>query len=44
MLVAKASMAKNNPELKILINTDNVPNEQRLTLIGVEVDNQFTEI
>ena len=43
MLVAKACMVKNNPEGKILINNDNVhvPNEQKLTLLGVEVDNQL---
>ena len=41
MLVAKASMTRNNQKLKISVNNESIPNEQKLTLLGVEVDNQL---
>ena len=41
MLVAKASRIRNNPQLEISINNKQVPNESKLTLLGVEVDNKL---
>ena len=34
-------MTRNNPNFKISINNDSIPNEQKLTLLGVEVDNKL---
>lgn len=40
-LVTKARMAENNPKLEISINNESIPNQRKLILLGIEVDNQW---